>query len=228
MMQCRMCSQRLPRPGKLCRECERELERARHMGASIGELTAMPPLAASRRLGAGWLGRLHGPGAVVAAAFAVGLAGAVGLHVVDASQSRVASRSIMLDAPPATSRPRLVSLDASPVVLHDDRQRGERTSPPAARAVVAREVPVTPAQVPPLRAASQAPEAAKVALRTPAPPEASVHADPARALGAALARCGDEVFFARPGCEERARSRYCDAATAQLPQCVSQPRDYGQ
>jgi len=38
MKQCRMCSQRLTRPGRLCRECEHELQRARHVGLAIGEL----------------------------------------------------------------------------------------------------------------------------------------------------------------------------------------------
>jgi hypothetical protein len=46
-------------------------------------------------------------------------------------------------------------------------------------------------------------------------------------LADALARCGEERFLARPDCEQRARARYCDAASA-LPQCMPATREYGQ
>jgi hypothetical protein len=49
------------------------------------------------------------------------------------------------------------------------------------------------------------------------------------AFSDALARCGDATFFARIACEERARTRYCDGAASQLPQCAEEfPRDHGQ
>lgn len=230
MMQCRMCSQRLTRPGKLCRECERELDRARHVGASIAELAATTPFDESHHRTAGWLERLRAPGPVVAAAFAVGLAGAVALHVVDAAQTGVASRSIMLDARPARSQLRQVSIGAAAVALQDDAQRDEPTPvPPARRATMARETRVVSLVSPAaLRDDAHAPDVSKVALRAPAPSTAAEHPDSARALGVALARCADEAFFARPGCEQRARSRYCDASTMQLPQCTLPARDYGQ
>ena len=43
MMRCRMCSQRLPRPGKLCRECERELDRARLAANTVAGLAPLGP-----------------------------------------------------------------------------------------------------------------------------------------------------------------------------------------
>jgi hypothetical protein len=47
------------------------------------------------------------------------------------------------------------------------------------------------------------------------------------AFSDALARCGQEPYFARLVCEERARRRFCDGAS-DLPQCASAPlREYG-
>ena len=54
MTKCRMCSQRLTRPGKLCRECERELQRARAAAASVDTLSsAIPVIDAGRERGTG-------------------------------------------------------------------------------------------------------------------------------------------------------------------------------
>lgn len=107
MMQCRMCSQRLTRPGKLCRECEHELERARQAGVSIGEL--VPPLATvdtSHMTGTRWVAHLRSPGPVVAAAFAIGLVGAISLHAVESSTASVSAASVMLDADIRHLKPR--------------------------------------------------------------------------------------------------------------------------
>jgi len=42
MMHCRMCSQRLPRPGRLCRECEREIDRERAAVEGFAAVVALP------------------------------------------------------------------------------------------------------------------------------------------------------------------------------------------
>ncbi len=102
MMQCRMCSQRMTRPGKLCRECERELDRARFAGASVGELGAAVALIDASRMagtgdGAGRLARLRSRGPVIAFAFTIGLAGAAALHVAQRSSAAVTPGSVMLD-----------------------------------------------------------------------------------------------------------------------------------
>ena len=209
MMQCRMCSQRLTRPGKLCRECECELERARQVNvgdaAPEGALLEALSITSDR-----WPSMLRSPGAIVATAFALGLVGAAALHVADASHVAVAPHSVMLDV--ASSRGlRQVSLGVSP---------DGAVERPKARTNSAVQAPIPVPEVPKA-------EAPKVVLHTPTPREADAPADPARALGDALSRCGDESFFARPACEERARARYCaDAAT--LPQCAVAVRDHGQ
>ena len=50
MTHCRMCSQRLTRPGRLCRECERELDRARATAESAGNLSSALPLIDAARM----------------------------------------------------------------------------------------------------------------------------------------------------------------------------------
>ena len=218
MMQCRMCSQRMTRAGRLCRECECELERARHAGLAAGvSVPAVLPDAPAR---AGWPAMLRAPGAIIGVAFAVGVAGAVALNLPDASHARVASQSVMPGvAPPA-------GVDAGSLVASQVA--------PAARAEVRVTTYVQPTVAKPTSVESSRaaapnppPETPKVASRAPAPREHAMPDDPARALDAALSRCGHESFFARPGCEERARARYCADATAS-PQCAVPVRDYGQ
>jgi hypothetical protein len=100
MTQCRMCSQRLTGPGRLCRECERELDRARFADASVDAPAAAVPLIDASRTagtddGAGRFGRRHSRGSVIVAAFTVGLVGAIALHL--AQRSNAAPGSVMLD-----------------------------------------------------------------------------------------------------------------------------------
>jgi hypothetical protein len=228
MMQCRMCSQRLPSAGRLCRECDRELERARYAGVSIGELApALPAVDASRMAASGWRARARSPGPVIAAAFSVGLVAAVALHVVDKSEAAVTHGSVMLDAR-ASRELRHVSIgDAPPlpVVEHGAPPASAPSAAPVAkmaapmRAPVPRDVVIAPHEP------SDAP--AQIALAAVEPRETNGAAEPAAMLGDALAHCSGERFFARPACEERARARYCgDAATS--AQCATPERDHGQ
>ena len=105
MKQCRMCSQRLTRPGRLCRECERELSRARYVGLSAGE----PPLVAALSetlpmAGNEWLAHVRAPASVVAIAFAFGVAATVTLQVIEHSEAAVAHDSVMLGSHAASVR----------------------------------------------------------------------------------------------------------------------------
>src|SRR6185437_7811709 len=101
MTQCRMCSQRLTGPGKLCRDCEREIERARMAGVSVDEWSAVPLIDASRvaptEEGAGRLGRRHSRGSMIAAAFTVGLIGAMAFDIALRSDAAAVPGSVMLD-----------------------------------------------------------------------------------------------------------------------------------
>lgn len=205
MKQCRMCSQRLTRPGRLCRECERELDRARHAGVTVGELApevAVPD--ASRVAGFSAMRWPRTPGTLIAAAFAIGTLCAIALHALEPSaHAAVATDSVMLVAPPA---PRHVPLVKAPI---------------AARVARVREAD-------PVRVTSVAPGVQAIAMHASPASEPGVARDAARTLDDALARCGEETFFARPACEERARARHCGAGSEASPRCVASARDYGQ
>jgi hypothetical protein len=228
MMQCRMCSQRLPRPGRLCRECDRELERARYAGVSIGELApALPSVDASRMAAGGWRARLRSPGPVIAAAFSVGLVAAVALHVVDKSEAAVTHGSVMLDTR-ASRELRHVSIgDASPlpVIEHGETRASAPPVTPVAKMAAPMHAPVPRNAVIARHEASDAP--AQIALAAAQPRETNGAAEPAGMLGDALAHCSGERFLARPACEERARARYCGDASASA-QCATPERDHGQ
>ena len=244
MMQCRMCSQRLTRPGRLCRECECELERARQVGvaagepAAAGELLDVPAI-----VGGGWAAPMRAPVAIVATAFAVGIAGAVALHVADTSHVRAPSRSVMLATGivpqdgalheaaaaswrVATARARVA---AEPMTRQGAQPITQRVVQPGAQ-TGSQTGAQTGAQTdapPGTQTGATSPEPRRMAWQAPAAGD-GVRADPAHALGVALSRCGDESFFARPACEERARARYCADAAASLPQCAVRVREYGQ
>jgi hypothetical protein len=241
MRQCRMCSQRLTRPGRLCRECERELDRARHAGVAIGELApVLSSLDASRIAGAG-LRWPRPPGALIAAAFAIGVTGAIALHAVESSShATMATDSVMFDTRPAT-RSHRVTPDVTRTATHDAEPGAERT----AAASVPREAPATAGTPAPrvtnaprgaepgtaaLAAATKAGSAVQQVATVAHVPSAESRAssDPPSSLEDALSRCGEERFLARPACEERARTRHCVAGAEQSPQCVVSTRDYGQ
>lgn len=145
MMHCRMCSQRLTRPGKLCRECERELQRARYAGVSMDELLPSAPMIGASRMAGTWLARLRSPGPVVAAAFAVGVVSAATLHVVRYATAAAASGSVMLERGAGDARVR-----AFPRVARADHVVQSLPAADAASAT-APDAPVHAASNPPSR-----------------------------------------------------------------------------
>lgn len=218
MMHCRMCSQRLPRPGKLCRECERELDRARLAANTVAGLAPLGPAFAPPTIeelpGEGASGarfRLRAP--LVAAAFALGLAGAAALYAGQRAGASGHDASVMLDRDVSHVTPRLF---APP-------------QPPAAPAVA--QVAAPEAKSAPARASAPRPAQVHVAAAPPAA-QATEATDPrpldrVLALSDALQRCASQTFFERLACEQRARMRYCDGAGS-LPQCAQNaPRDTG-
>jgi hypothetical protein len=213
MMQCRMCSQRLTRPGKLCRECERELARARQATASVEGLgTAMPELEDQLASSAPsiWQWRsVRVPLAV--AAFVLGIGATAGVYTMQRTAG--AGESVMLDRDVTRVQPRMLPSRATRTERDGDELRG------AARAVNV----VTAVQV------REAPKRRLVAVTSQPPSEEPVRFDRVLALSDALAQCAPESFFSRLACEQRARTRYCDGAAGQLPQCPAEfPRDHGQ
>jgi hypothetical protein len=266
MMQCRMCSQRLPRPGKLCRECERELEleRARLADVSVGELPAAVPLIDASRMagnadGARRLARLRSRAAVIAIAFTIGLVGAAALQVAQRSSTAVTPASVMLDRDISRVRARSFTpvadhatgngpvadarvAQAGAPALSESRDQSSSASDSSGTFAPHRvSLPVHPTSTADGarrqgNQSGQAPSSVREARpRTLAVTTvASRDAPPATydrvlAYSDAVARCGEETFFMRIACEQRARIRYCDSAVAQLPQCAEEfPRDHGQ
>ena len=233
MKQCRMCSQRLTRPGRLCRECERELSRARYVGLSAGE----PPLVAALpetlpMAGNEWLAHVRAPASVVAIAFAFGVAATVTLQVIEHSEAAVAHDSVMLGSQAAFARqvsivsPGAASAHvASEPVQVDASATVDVTSAPVSARPAKRAVNTTRAAAP-MRTGVSAHSVVNAPVAADSAP-VPAHVDAGAALDEALGRCGEEPFLARPDCEQRARARYCDAANS-LPRCMPATRDYGQ
>jgi hypothetical protein len=128
-MHCRMCSQRLTRPGRLCRECEQELERARAAAASLDNLSSESPLIDTARQtvaeAVSWTERLRSRPTVVVAALSIGIASALVLYVVQASHAAGKPESVMIDRDLSTIRPRQFHAPARVPLRVDSRGVGE-------------------------------------------------------------------------------------------------------
>jgi hypothetical protein len=250
MTHCRMCSQRLTRSGRLCRECERELTRARMAGIPI-EPPASPATSEVARIAMTANGaastRLLGRAPVIVAVLSIGAAVAATFHIAGRSDAAVAPRSVMLERDLSDLRPRTFVPVAARAAVSEPRAASEPPAPRAAMessalraaAVASEAAPNTLPGNPRPRvvrissvggnAAASIEQAAPVAAeRAPSPASAPASRyDRVLAFSDSLARCAEESFFARLVCEERARSRFCNGAS-DLPQCApAPPRDYG-
>jgi hypothetical protein len=219
MMQCRMCSQRLTRPGKLCRECEHELDRARYSGISIDALVAQSGGGEASRLAEpGWLSRVRSPATIVAVAFAIGVGSAGLVHIVETQPPSAPVHSVMPDVDEPTPI-RGIAFDA-PAPSPATRVAPQRHKTTVAHAPITAPEPVTTVAV-----AHNA--ETTIAFHATGTRVASVSSQ-AAALDMALANCSEERFFARPGCQQRARARYCVGDASELAQCATPTRDYGE
>ena len=191
-MHCRMCSQRLPRPGRLCRECEQELELARS-ARPPGGLAQGPRPDELLLIGASpWL-RMPSRPVVVVAAFAVGLSAAAAVYAIHASWGTGGAESVMIDRPAGRAR---------------SQQKPARESVVSVEALVPVGAAAPDAHDPPND---------KIAVVS----SPSHHSfDRVLGLADALDNCAREPLFARLACEARARTRYCDGAAASIPQCA--------
>jgi hypothetical protein len=190
-----MCSQRLTRPGRLCRECESELDRERLAAASVGDLEgSLIPLEVPRTpetgTQPGWQTRSRP--LLAALAFSIGLASVATLYVAQRSTTSPAGDSVMLDRDVSNVRPRM---------FQPGRDADVASPSPAPQPRVARPRVVT--------------------LASGSNVDARHGLDRVLALSDALARCGEQRFFDRLACEQRARARYCDDA-GRLPQCIDE------
>jgi len=201
MMHCRMCSQRLPRPGRLCRECEQELNLARSTAKTLETVVASAPDVDERLplLGAaGWAARAP-RSTVIVATFAVGITVAAAVYALNGWPGAASGRSVMIDRDLGSVRARA----------------------PHRLVAIAATVSTAPVVVP----AQRNPRNESVAsAASPAP----VAYDRVLGLANALDGCALESPFARLACEQRARAHYCEGADGRIPQCADpQPRGYG-
>ena len=227
MTKCRMCSQRLTRPGKLCRECERELQRARAAAASVDTLSsAIPVIDAGRNAapeGFGFATRLQSRPAVLVVAFSVGIATAAALYVVRGSHAAAAPESVMIDRDLTHIRPRVTGMPsarpASSASLPGGSKPNDSATRSADNAAMSRRA----------ASASERGQPVMVAIAATASRPAPIALDRVLGLAHALDGCASETLFARIACEHRARMRYCDGAAGRIPQCLeAPPRDSAQ
>jgi hypothetical protein len=203
-MHCRMCSQRLPRPGRLCRECEQELNLARSTAKTLETVVAPAPDVDERlpMLGvAGWAARAP-RSTVIVAAFAVGITAAITVYALNGWPGAGSGRSVMVDRDLSSVRAR------------------------APHRPVAMPIAATVSTAPEVVPAARNPRNERVAS---AASRAPVAYDRVLGLADALDGCALESPFARLACEQRARAHYCEGTHGRIPQCADPPpRGYGQ
>ena len=226
-MHCRMCSQRLPRPGRLCRECEQELDFAR-LARPAGGLAPGPQLDEVLLAEANhWTQRLPGRPIAILAAFSVGITAAATLYVVRTSWTAPRHESVMLDRDLGSLKVRSQNSTewprgGTPATQSDVTPRKARRES-VSRAPVATPIVSTAATA--TVAAVNDPPKDQVAI---AAPHAATY-DRVLGLANALDGCASESYFARLACEQRARTRYCEGAEGRIPQCAEpSSREVGQ
>jgi hypothetical protein len=192
MMHCRMCSQRLPRPGRLCRECEQELELAHSARQTAGPVQGTHPDELYLAGLCGWK-RFPSRPIVVIAAFVVGVSAAAAVYGLRNSSN--AGESVMID-----------------------RYHATRVARPPTIAESTPSVPAAPALVRVTVVSPGAQNAIDASVESAAQPEHRTF-DRVLGLADALDACAREHYFERLACEVRARARYCEGATATIPQC---------
>jgi hypothetical protein len=161
-----MCSQRLPRPGKLCRECEREIQRAQAAAASVDDLSsALPVIDAAGMATADsldWPGRMRSRPPVVAIALSAGFAIAVGLYVIRGPNVAAPIDSVMIDRDLSSVQPRDMRAPAALATAVSGAPAAQSAS---AIGVSAAHVAATRAPVANARTVASAPAAAGDATR---------------------------------------------------------------
>ena len=228
MTRCRMCSQRLTHPGRLCRECEHELERARAAQASVDTLSPAMPLVDVARLAneppGGWNAGLRSRPTVVIAAFAIGVAAAIAFYVAEISRTSAPAASVMIDRDLTHVRPRERRAPPAPAIEPAPRASARNAVVAVARAPTMVTAVATTNTSPPVTEPARPLAVAAGSRAVPA------SYDRVLGLADALETCSHESLFARVACENRARTRFCEAAGApQIPQCAEPPpREYGQ
>ena len=131
MTKCRMCSQRLTRPGRLCRECERELDRERAAVEGFAAVVQLPGSSGPGAEGATF-GALRSRTVALSAAFVIGIGIVASAYVVQGARSaHGAGTSVMIDRDLSRITPREVQAPMP----------AQRAAAPAATAVASPAAP---------------------------------------------------------------------------------------
>jgi len=216
---CRMCSQRLPRPGRLCRECEQELNFGRSSATTLGGVPSTDPDADARlaMLGAGAV-RLP-RATIVVGAFVAGITLAAAVYALNPWPGTGTRGSVMIDR------------DLSSIHARTPHRPVARGATAAANGDVASHKPARSADAPvpmPVVATASSTDVQRSPRDERAASQARVAYDRVLGLANALDGCAPQSPFARLACEQRARARFCEGADGQLPQCTDTPaRRYG-
>lgn len=220
VMRCRICSEMLKGRGKVCEDCMLEIDRGRMVAramvaddAAASALAPSLPLADTRSNASAPAHRLWG---TTRQSRAIAFAVACSVALASAAAAYFEWRALVPGAAPLAVAHVPRTIDPAP---------GEFAAAGAAALSSPRaEVPKSwhKSAVPPHRAAASG----RSAVREPAAKEPKSTAMPATSpatLAAALAPCRSEFLLARFACEQRARAKYCEHRTGQVPECPQTP-----
>jgi hypothetical protein len=211
-----MCSQRLPRPGRLCRECEQELNLGRSSASTLGGTLSADP-DADARLGLLGAGVRLPRSTIVVSAFVAGVTLAAAVYALNPWPATRPRGSVMIDrdlsAIPARAPHRSAAGGAAGGMSGDVASRAPARTDDAPVPVPV----VATASATDVQSSTRDERAASTAS------QARVAYDRVLGLANALDGCAPQSPFARLACEQRARARYCEGADGRIPQCTDAP-----
>jgi hypothetical protein len=221
-MRCRICSEVLWGPGRICPDCKLELDGGRLVAAevlateaAVNALTPLVPLIDTSRDASAPSRNLWG---TTPQSRAIAIAAACSVAVASAAAAYFEWRSIAFVAPPAAER--YVSLAA-------DATSHELPSAELTLSTMRAAEPDTPSRsAAPTLALRKAVESAHLAVakHVATEPNSIATAIGGRpTLADALASCKPEFAFARFVCEQLVRIRYCNGKMGQVPECPQRP-----
>ena len=221
-MRCRICSEVLSGPGKICPDCKLELDGGRLAAAevwateaTVTALTPLVPLIDTSRNPSAPPRNLWG---TTPQSRAIAIAAACSVAVAGAAAAYFEWRSIALVAPPAPERYVALAADAT----SDDLPSAK----PALSSMPSAEPDTASRSGAPPLALRKAVESGHLAVtrHVAMEPKSIAAATGGRpTLADALASCKLEFVFARFVCEQLARIRYCKGKMGQLPECPQRP-----
>jgi hypothetical protein len=222
-MRCRICSELVSGHGKICEDCEVELDHRRMAAAEVRAtdaavtvLSPSVPLIDTSRNASAPSHKLWG---TTPKSRAIALAAGCSVAVASAAATYFEWRSIAFGAPPAPAAYVSRAGDA----MSDELSSAEPFAPSTTRAAGTDSVSRSAAATPTRRQVLE-PRHLAVGKGSPTEPKSittSVGDRPT--LAGALASCNSEFLLVRLACEQLARARYCERKTGQVPECPQTP-----